>query len=185
MIIVEGPDGAGKSTLCRELASEFHVPIHIKEPKDGPTNARENTYEALQRAVSWDESIRIYDRLYFSELVYGSILRDKVDFSPKEQLHIEGVLLGLKCPIIFCDLPRSLLRSNVEADEEGQLMGVRENLDKISLRYHQIYRRLYEQSKVLYEYDYTGSIDNQKHAVFGAVEAYLTFRGAGADGRTA
>lgn len=74
VIILEGPDGAGKSHLADRLRSEFGFEyIHSDKPRPG-----ENlfyTYTCtLWKAILSRRPV-VIDRLYLGELVYGPIMR--------------------------------------------------------------------------------------------------------------
>lgn len=78
LIILEGPDGAGKSTLGRVLAKHFGgmffhctaTKTLIPAMRDYQLNVLENVYEniAFGRTV-------VLDRFWPSEMIYGGVLR--------------------------------------------------------------------------------------------------------------
>lgn len=108
MIIVEGPDGGGKTTLVRELSREFGLKIHPKgervEGPDGPPkqDERERVWEAVGQMVTGNRPVEIYDRLFYSELVYGPIWRGKIELTEDEIRMVQQTLRVFKVPVIFC-----------------------------------------------------------------------------------
>jgi thymidylate kinase len=131
LIVIEGPDGAGKSTLARELSSSWGFSIAgTRGPDD---NVREKVYTALGQAVSGEGPIKIYDRLFFSELVYGRILRGKLLFNAIESLYIKRMLAALRCPVIFCLPPYEEVLKNIQNSD--QMDGVEDNIHKIYKAY--------------------------------------------------
>lgn len=81
IIIVDGIDRVGKSTLCQMLKEDFNFPIIKYDSKIIKVNERTNDYESdktlltLELCNSFDVSV-IFDRLYFSDFVYGIIQRE-------------------------------------------------------------------------------------------------------------
>lgn len=67
MIILEGPDGAGKSTLAEQLGAGSKI-LHC-----GP---KLNTFRQFQ-ALIHDHPIGVWDRSFYSELVYGPVCRGR------------------------------------------------------------------------------------------------------------
>ena len=83
MILVEGPDGAGKTKLSKMIAEHFDLE-RVAPQKGGQmpvVPVRNRVYRALGKAVQGHKPAKVYDRLYFSELVYGSVLRGTTDFA--------------------------------------------------------------------------------------------------------
>lgn len=82
IIIIEGPDFSGKSTLAKSLMQRYrnHVYIHCAVTPDIyalHTNALTNAIK-----LSKDFTV-IIDRLHYSELVYGPIFRNGVSYDVK------------------------------------------------------------------------------------------------------
>jgi hypothetical protein len=155
MIIIEGPDGAGKTTLAQELSSRYGFRIGgTRGPND---NVRGRVYSALGAAVAGAGPIRIYDRLFYSELVYGPILRGRCLFSPIEQNHIHHVLEVLRCPIIFCLPDLDVILKNLEQKEH--LEGVRENIAAIHASYQDLFLKTPSAARLLYAYTRNGIKD--------------------------
>lgn len=80
IIIVEGIDRVGKTTLCDKLSEEFGIPIHkykglIKYNKMNNTEESDKTLGLIQLLKETNSSI-IFDRTYFTDFVYGTIERN-------------------------------------------------------------------------------------------------------------
>lgn len=91
IVLIEGPDGSGKTTLCNQLRFEGYVPINI--PQD-----------ASQRGSYWiaafSTHIYISDRSYITDLVYRIH-----DGKPREGMSLQDMLTGLErhTKIILCE----------------------------------------------------------------------------------
>jgi hypothetical protein len=120
MIIVDGPDGAGKTTLCEMLLKHKIVDKVLPSPRivSGP-NPEKFKHET-------DRYIRVYggnqrvavDRLLFSEMAYGPVFRSAPVFTRNEYLTklLEILLSG--SIVVFC-LPDEL---NFKKDESSWLL---------------------------------------------------------------
>lgn len=142
MIIVEGPDGAGKTTLCMRLASEFSLPEATHPGKadrsDMYKRTRERVYTGLASELLGDgEPPAIYDRFYFSELAYGPAQRNRVAFTTQEQYLIEAVIKAMQFPIIMCLPDLSTVQRNI--NETKQMEGVPEIIREVYAKYEGIY----------------------------------------------
>lgn len=130
MLIIDGPDGAGKTTLCNSLQKIGIVEKVLESPRlvSGP-NPDKLKYET-------DRYIRLYgrnnrvavDRLLFSEMAYGPVMRGTVAFTRQEYLTrlLEIMLSG--SIVIFC-LPDKL---NFKPTERPDYIA---NMDQVVIRY--------------------------------------------------
>lgn len=83
LIIVEGVDGSGKTTLANELSRRLAIPIYkpLHSPLHGRMTVRESQAEdagAFGVAVKM-QSHMIFDRSFVSESVYGNVYKREVD----------------------------------------------------------------------------------------------------------
>lgn len=133
MIIVEGPDGAGKSTLVKELCDHYGFEVGVRGVKDRDllwTVTVPDTFRALGDAVQGHEAPRVWDRLYYSDFVYAPIQGRFPAFKPVQSGFIEMVInQTLKAPVIWCMPPRREVMRH--ALNVHQMEGVNENLNII------------------------------------------------------
>lgn len=107
IIIIEGPDGAGKSTLANKIKEQTgYTLLHRSQPK---------TEEDKQRMM--DEYIQvikagkncIFDRCWYSEMVYGPVMRDESVISYQQMYELERLLAKNGALIIHCTAPEQTL----------------------------------------------------------------------------
>lgn len=80
IIIVEGIDRVGKTTLCNRLSEELNIPIHkykgiVKYDKMKNKEETDKTLGLIQLLKETGSSI-IFDRSYMSDYVYGILQRN-------------------------------------------------------------------------------------------------------------
>lgn len=84
IIILEGPEGAGKTTLANKLAKMLDFPyIHRSKPRS--EKEKQEMYESYLQIVYSGQNT-IFDRCWYSEIVYGKIMRDQ-SYITIEQMH--------------------------------------------------------------------------------------------------
>ena len=79
IIVIDGPEKAGKTTLIRALVDALPaMDFTVRTRKWGPTEIDDREYSpAIQEDIEW-EGVTIWDRGWPSEAVYGELLqRDK------------------------------------------------------------------------------------------------------------
>ena len=140
-IILEGPDGSGKSTLLGRLIDHPVVgplinnnmpSFSVMQEMDTPF---EQYIDLCMREDAGPLPPRIYDRFFFSELVYGPILRGKIDYPPAKLRKVR-LDLGDNAFLIYCRLPYEVLVER--ATERPQKDGVLTNLHRIYKDYETI-----------------------------------------------
>jgi thymidylate kinase len=128
MIIIEGPDGAGKSTLCGALKNSGIVDKVLPSPritsKGDPDRMKYETRRYLH-LYGQNHTIAV-DRFLFSEMVYGKVLRGKSSFSRLEYLNTLLEIMTTGSIVIFC-LPEKL---NFKKDENPRVIESIEQLRK-------------------------------------------------------
>lgn len=137
MIIVEGPDGGGKTTLIKLLKEELQLPV-------APRVVSKNTRPALVDLKSWvDNNLEegfqktIFDRhRLISEPIYGPILRynQEPGFNDIKWLGPRlDRFYSIEPIIIYCLPPWTEVFSNIEFDRDNE--AVREKIEAIYSAY--------------------------------------------------
>ena len=87
IIIIEGPDGSGKTTLANKLAKRTgYMLLHRSQPKS-EEEKKKMMAEYLQ-VIDSGENV-IMDRCWYSEMVYGPVMRDASVISYPEMYELE------------------------------------------------------------------------------------------------
>lgn len=100
IFIIEGPDGAGKSTLAKKLSKQLEMPI-IKMNK--PEKYEEAGMFDYYKNLLTRRDYFILDRCWYSELVYGYVMPDRAKpCITKEQSKLLEELVKDKAIVIHC-----------------------------------------------------------------------------------
>lgn len=147
MIIVEGPDGAGKTTLVEKLLTLFGDDLVLGQR--GTANrddlwkvTKSDTYRALRQGVGdpheKNTKTLIWDRLFWSEFAYWDLVgRDHPEFNEQDKVLIPQVIAGMDSLVIWCLPMKKTVMANIEA-ERHQMEGVKERAEQIFNRYSQM-----------------------------------------------
>jgi hypothetical protein len=167
MIVVEGPDGAGKTTLVERLCKRYGLEVGVRQE----TNREEiwrstvpDTFEALTEAIRAERPLpRIWDRLFYSEFVYARLVGRPNQFRNDMGDHIRSLITWLEPPVIFCCPPMETVVANATAVD--QMNGVKENLIEI----YRAYVELFHFDSLTY--DYTSGVGLRE--AYDSIELYL------------
>lgn len=137
-IIIEGPDGAGKTFLANQLAQQLNLQItHFVAPTgDIPQ------FE-MYRDFMIDAQNMILDRAWYSDMVYGPIFRNKVEIRADAMRELER---GAEDTIvIYCTGPKKAMwhaakeRGETFVKDYGQYKEICRRYDEVMLQmYHEI-----------------------------------------------
>lgn len=138
IIIIEGPDGAGKTTLAKYLNEGFNIPVlHRTKPKD--EEEKKTMMRGYLDDIQEQRSI-VWDRCWYSEMVYGPIMRDKSWISVKEMWDLERSM-G-KALIIYCTGNVNTLWQRCKERGEDYIMS-KEQLAKIKNGFDELFYDTY------------------------------------------
>ena len=149
IIVFEGPDFAGKSTLARAIVEELGDSAHLIH--HGPPSSEHvlSMYERdLRDYVPGSGKHLIFDRLHHGETIYGPLLRGKSLLTPAMQRHIDLLIASrggvqiLLCPSV------QVLESRAERGDD--LIDVKQ-LTELHHEYTQLARKSH------FDYVYTGA----------------------------
>lgn len=93
-ILLEGPDGGGKTNLAKRLAEQTGFRIeHFSYPK---TDKEKIEMFAMYQAFIHDNSNQnvIVDRTWYSEMVYGKVLRDRSYITTRQMYELEKLIIS-------------------------------------------------------------------------------------------
>lgn len=100
IIIIEGPDGSGKSTLAELLAKQTgYKVIHRSKPE---TDEEKKEMMTMYLDIINKNTNVIFDRCWYSEMVYGPIMRDTTVISYLQMYNLEKLLAKKGAMIIHC-----------------------------------------------------------------------------------
>lgn len=122
MIIFEGPDGAGKTTLIRSFQELTGFPLAervVSKEAKAMVDLRRWVWDNLQ--LGFQEKIFDRHRL-ISEFIYGPILRTQQEpgfNDPEWVLGMLGRFYTLEPIIVYCIPPYSEVLSNVSGDPDN------------------------------------------------------------------
>lgn len=112
-VIIEGPDGSGKTTLAKRLCAEQGYEYHHEGPP--PSHA---VFEHYARLLVETSSPTVFDRLHLGELVYGPLLRGESKLTDYHVMLLNRLMLARGIRLVTC-LPRwQTCLANNRAKEE-------------------------------------------------------------------
>lgn len=120
IIIVEGIDRVGKTTLCEKLSKAFDLEIYNR-PSDGFDFSKlkcgdvyREEYKLLQDIEDKREKPYIFDRFNMSEYIFGAYFRHYDMITNRREYYIiDSKLTELKAILILV-VPTDIARSNAE-----------------------------------------------------------------------
>lgn len=137
MIVCEGMDGTGKSTLIKKLNADTGLPIHPRAVEDQTGKPVSDLFEwAKNDVLNWpNKPMSLYDRHPFvSEYIYGPITRGGVALgfrTPQAKFLLNKFFQGAH--IIFCVTDAQSIHENLR--RTAQMDGVNENVQELYMAY--------------------------------------------------
>jgi hypothetical protein len=184
MVIIEGPDGSGKTTLINQLQKDVNLPIHERFCNSDGSPTRNNSetqdpgeraqlfYHAYTDTASLDsQPTSIYDRhAMVSEYVYGPIVRGALP--PQFGSHQASQMIKViaqRSLFVLCRPPFERLMMSVRA--QTQMDGVHDQIKSIKTAYDALY--VYWPGQKM-TYDFTSPISYQN--LLSRIRLHITSR---------
>lgn len=155
ILIVEGMDGTGKSTLINRLSNDLDIPVHERFSKSGPdggpvTDLWNRTYEDVMTMPA--QPLSLYDRHpLISNYVYSPITRRTLEpgFTSSRANRLVRTL-SFTALVVWCAPPFDVVKSNLHDNRD--MAGVYENASQLYWSYESMRIHWRGNSAV---YDYT------------------------------
>lgn len=112
IIVLEGPDFSGKSTLAARIADIYHaIGMKVSEIHNGslPEVTNLTDYYLHQITAPYNDDVRVIDRLHISEQIYGPYYRDTCRISNDGMRVIDQMLDRLDAIRIYVNEPDQVL----------------------------------------------------------------------------
>lgn len=136
IIIVVGPDGAGKTSLCKHLEKMGYKYIKRDKPE---SQEEKDTMLNCYMAMANIEGNQVYDRYAYCERVYGTIMRDENVITDEMLRFLEKTLVGKAMIIHATDTLDNLWeRCQVRGED---YVTEKETLGKIRESYYDVLSR--------------------------------------------
>lgn len=148
IIVVEGPDNGGKTTLAQYLAKQLRA-VFVKVER--PRRAVDLTaYQNILEVARSYSGIVVTDRhVAISEPIYGKIVRGGHDLKEADIL----LCLDRLDAVIYCRPPIERIIATIS--ERAQMEGVVENTTAIVQAYDDWYNENLSRFRFIGHYDYT------------------------------
>lgn len=137
IVVLEGPDFAGKSTTAERLTSLFGGDVRwVGQP---PASADLVAYylDPIRDAVSRPDLV-VFDRLHISELVYGPIFRGTSRLSRSQAAEIERELDAVGVLKVHIDAPDSLLLERFRGPRGDDMVADERRLLEVAHAYRRL-----------------------------------------------
>lgn len=124
MIIVEGPDGSGKTTLVRELCKSFGLKegIRAKGNRDKLWETTvSDTLKAITAAADYRAPVKVWDRMgNISDPIYAPVQHRVSPFAPHALIYLRSLLAAIQAPVILCLPPLETVLHNCDITEQHE-----------------------------------------------------------------
>lgn len=138
--IIEGPDGAGKTTLVEQIKkSHMNAKVlHFGAPQT-PEEA-DNYYKVYAEAINAkrDDEVLIFDRSWYSDMVYGPVMRNRQEMTQEHADMLSAMVVACGGGIIiYCTAPIKVLWARCQRRGETYLQN-QAQLQAISVGYSKV-----------------------------------------------
>lgn len=165
VIILEGPDGSGKTTLAKVLAEDHKYKIVHNGPPE--TKELDLFYIGQLYGANSDSKPTVFDRLHLGERIYGNVMRNKSLINPMEEKIIERHSEAMDAQIVLCLPPWRIVLENWVRNAANEYV---DSVAKLETIYDAYLKLLYSGRPYVW-FDYT------RHRVHSFAEALTRLQG--------
>lgn len=134
IVVLEGPDFAGKSTVAEALARQFGGSIVANGPPPPDVILRDHYLDQVYAAALADHLI-IFDRLHVGELIYGPIYRGASQLSEDDVMSIEHALNAVDALKVHVDASDDVLLERLHGPRGDDMVRDDDQLLSIAHQY--------------------------------------------------
>jgi GTPase SAR1 family protein len=141
-VIIEGPDGSGKTTLIKRITEQYPALVHERAStsEGGPVDNLVEWIESDFDKLEWPSNTAyLYDRHpMISEPIYGPLLRNKMPDGFNDRLWRNDVFMSLdaNAVVVWCRPPITTVVNNIMKESTPQMPGVRATIGAIYAAYY-------------------------------------------------
>lgn len=153
MIVVEGPDGSGKSTLVEKISYQLGIPVHERASDSikGPVHDLMN-WAYTDVTTQPEQPLAVYDRHpLISEYIYAPLVRTLRPEFTTAHAHTLIRLMARQVFVVWCMPPHSDVEHNTLTSRDNQMAGVNENSSAIYGLYNTL-RMFWPGQSATYDY---------------------------------
>lgn len=140
-VILEGPDGSGKTTLADRLRDKGYKKIHFGVPTRDQLRTELNMFNfyfnGIRAEVKNGYSL-VVDRCHLSEPIYGPIMRGGTKMTPRVEALLERYLEAIDAQIVICLPSYRTCFNNWVARKGQEYVDSVGNFRKIYEAYHRL-----------------------------------------------
>jgi len=152
-IVVEGPDGTGKTTLARALEKRGFEYRHEGVPAEGV-----NIFEYYTQCVLNARGANVvFDRLHLGEMAYGPVMRTGSKISVEQMKLLNRLLFSLGMKFVFCDTDDAAIEENWKKRQAREYVDNTERLRKVASNFRTLFAEFFTLRDVVY-FDYRTSL---------------------------
>lgn len=122
LIVIEGPDKTGKTTLAKAIAKKLgYEYVHFSAPKGSPADEYIDFLLKLKKPT-------VCDRFHLGELVYGPMFRGKAGITPLELVTIERLMRLKQTILIHAVTNMTLANQRLLVSKDHEVVDTKQNL---------------------------------------------------------
>lgn len=172
-IIIEGPDGCGKSTLAEALVADGYGYQKFGPPEYEPVDYY---LDAIKKRAAEGRPV-VLDRAHPSSFVYGVIFRGMDDLSPFEHWLIDGFLMAHNSVLLYARVEdaaktEEILEARPPRDEDARTYEVPEAREAVRRLYDLYMQQMASLPMLWYDFTAEGMFDKIVADTKGMIEYF-------------